>query len=221
MLKWRIKGFTLIELLVVLVITGILLSSLISAYLSIAQKDRAAMDTMRLDRSLHATMSLMASDISRAGFWANASSGVKTGTNNNPFMTNSVTINSTNDCILLTYDRDGDGSLPSTGTGNDDERYGFRLMNDAIQGRPSGATFDCTASASAWENITDPDTIRITQLNFSQANNAVDIDGVATGTATIAVRTITITITGQLVSNPSVSKTLTDTVKIRNNKYAP
>jgi type IV pilus assembly protein PilW len=221
MLRQRTKGFTLIELLVVLLITGILLSSLISTYLSIAQKDREAMDTMRLDQSLQSAMSLMASDISRAGFWANASSGAKTGTNSNPFMTNGVTINATNDCILFTYDRDGDGALPSVGSGSDDEQYGFRLMNYAIQGRPSGAAFDCATSASDWENITDPNVVKITQLNFSRTSNAVDIDGVGAGTSTISVSTVTITLTGQLASNASVSKTLTNTVKIRNDKYTP
>lgn len=216
MLKSKIRAFTLIELLVVLIVSSLLLSGLISMYLASAKKYQQSSRIAQLDQTLQAAISLMASDIERAGFWKNASSDAGLHANNNPFMQNDITINASGNCILLTYDKDGSGTFPSIGSGSDDKRYGFRLVNTTLQARPSGADYDCSAATNNWSNLTDPNLISITQLSFSPNHKTITVNG-----GSIIVRTVIISLTGQLVSDPSVTKTMSRQVRVRNDKYTP
>lgn len=213
----RQHGFSLVELLVTLVIISLLVVSLVSVYLAAAQRTKGALNTARLDQSLQSIMIMMSNDIRRAGFWGNATSGIHTATNSNPFMTTDISIVGGN-CILLAYDQNGDGSLPAIGAGSDDERYGYRLSTNVIQARPSGASYSCAAAATAWENISDPNVLQITALSFVETDKTVLV---GSGTPTMQIRSITITLTGRLTSDSSVTKTLTEQVRIRNDKYAP
>lgn len=215
-----IQGLTLIELLVTLVIMSFLAGSLLSAYLAAAQRTKAAMNNTRLDQSLQSAMRLMTNDIRRAGFWGKATSGVASHANNNPFMASGtdLTINGSGNCLLFTYDQNGDGTVASINASADDEHYGYRLMNKTLQARPWGADFSCGAAATNWENITDPNVVTITALSFTENDKTV---AVSTGSSTMKIRFITVSLTGQLASDSTVSKTLTGQVRIRNDKYAP
>lgn len=218
----KIKGFTLIELLVTLTIASIILAGLIELYVASMNKTKDALNYTRLEQTLQNSMMLMASDIRRTGYWGNSKSNAGTGTNTNPFLTTTdIYINPSQNCILLGYDRNGDGTLPSVNASSDDERYGFRLLNNAIQSRPPGANYDCNATADDWEDITDPNVVNITQLSFTKNEKSVDIDGSGAGNSSMKIRTITISITGQLVSDTSISKTLSMDIKVRNDKYTP
>lgn len=211
------QGFSLVELLVTLVILSLLVVSLLATYVTSAQRSQGALNVARLDQSLQRAMSLMSNDIRRAGFWGNATSGIHSAANNNPFMTTDISINGAGDCILFAYDQDGDGTLPSIGAGSDDERYGYRVLNNIIQARPTGASYDCSAAASAWENITDVNVLQVTALTFVESDKIVLV---GSGTPTMKIRSITISMTGRLTSDNSVTKTLTEQVRVRNDKYA-
>lgn len=209
-------GLTLIELLVTLVISSVIMIGLASLMLSSAQNSKVTIDSGRLDRALYSAMNVIANDVRRAGYWASANSS-----SSNPFMASGtdISVNASNNCILLTYDHDANGSLPSVSSAYDDERYGFRLSGDAIQFRPRGAVFSCAAAASNWENLTDPNVIKITAFNVTKMDEDIDLDGAGPGTAKTTLRKITITITGQLANDASVTRTLTRTVKVYNDKY--
>lgn len=220
MLNHKTKGFTLIELLVVLIITSILLTSILAAYVSSLLAYQRGIKQAELDNSVEASMLLMSNDIQRAGYWKNASSDIGASANNNPFMQNDLSVNAANNCILFAYDKNGLGNLPTIGSGSDDERYGFRLMNNAIQMRPSGASYDCNAASSSWTDITDPTTVQISQLTFTVNNKVINIPA-ASGTPTLTIRTVTINITGNLTSDTAVTKSLSETVLVQNDKYTP
>lgn len=212
------KGFTLLELIIALLVSLTVMVGILALFFNMIKHSRSTVEAGRLDRTLHAAMFAMATDIRRAGYWANATSS-----STNPFMvTGSTDIQvPSSSCILLTYDHNSDGSLPGISSGIDDERYGYRLVNNAIQYRPAGATFSCSAGTDVWTNLTDPNIVKITALTFVKNDQVVDIDGAGAGTATLTVRSITITLTGELVSDSSTSKTITRTVKVYNDKYAP
>lgn len=220
--KARVKlaGFTLTELLVALVINVILFSALITMYIANLNHYHKTLLMNQLNQQLQSSLMMMSSDIRRAGYWANAKSDVGTHQNNNPFMasTTDISTNVSNNCILLTYDHDGDGSLPSISSNIDDERYGFRLSGNTLQARPPGAAFSCTASSSAWENVTDVSRIQITNLSFIISTSTVTT---GPGTKGIAIRGVDISITGRLTSDTSISVTLTQHVRIQNDKFIP
>ena len=201
------KALTLIELMIGLLITGVVMASALAMYGAAVKHSRATAEQGQLDKSLHHVLGMMVRDIRRAGYWASASTSSE-----NSFMQSGtdITVNSGNNCILLTYDHNADGSLPAVNSGIDDERYGYRLMNNALQFRPNNAAFDCTASAASWANLTDPNVLTVTAFSVTKTD---------TTTANMTLRNITVSITGQLVSDTSITKTLTQTVKVQNDKY--
>lgn len=206
--------------MVALAINAVIFSALITIFIANLSHYKKVVNTNRLNQQLQSTLDLMTNDIRRAGYWANASTDVGLNQNNNPFVAvgTDISINGTNDCILFTYDHSSNGLLPSISTSYDDERYGFRLMNQAVQTRPPGAAFSCVAAASAWENVTDPNIINITNLTFTLATSTVTTGPAVKG---ITMRSLTISITGQLVSDATVTRTLTQHVRIRNDKFIP
>jgi len=216
----QMKGFTMVELLVALVINLLLFVMLVTVLLTNLNHYRTVTNINRLNQQLQTTLFLMANDIRRAGYWSNATNDVSLDQNTNPFMASGtdMSVNGSNNCILFTYDHNGTGTLPAISSSSDDDRYGYRLMNQAIQSRPFGATFSCTASASNWDNMTDTNAIQITNLTFT-----LNTSTITTGPNTkgIVQRSVDISITGNLVSNASVTRTLTSHVRIRNDKFIP
>lgn len=223
MLKIKPHGVSLVEVLIGLSVGIILTFGVIVFYSNTSKVSNETLRTVRLEHELQTAMTMMKNDIRRAGYTANASSLVGTGTIN-PFMVSGSTdiqVPNTG-CILLTYDLNMDGSLPALNAAGSDERFGYRLSNQTIQIRPStDSSFSC--DAGTWENLTNPNIISITNLTFAltESVEALDSSNPPPAGASITVRQVSITITGQLVSDPSVSRTITSEVRVRNDKYTP
>jgi prepilin peptidase dependent protein B len=216
--KW---GFTFTEMLVALAINGFILSALAAVFIGNLNHYTKSININRLNQQLDSAINLMANDLRRAGYWANANSDVGAGTNNNPFVvtgTTDIQTNGTNNCILFTYDHDSNSALPSISASYDDERYGYRLMSGALQTRPPGATFSCTAAAGNWENVTDPNFVTITALTFTITTRTLTT---GPGSRGLALRSVDISLTGRLTSDSTVTRTLTQHVRLRNDKFIP
>lgn len=213
-------GFTLVELMIALSLNLIVVVALLGIFVTNLNHYRSVLNTNLLYQQLQTAMDIMTSDIRRAGYWANAKNDAHLDQNNNPFMASGldVSVPAGNTCILFSYDHNDNGSLPSITSSSDDERYGYRLSGGAIQTRPWGASFSCTAAASAWENMTDTNVITITALTFTLTTQTIST---GPGTAGITLRSVDISITGQLVSDSTVTKTITQHVRIRNDKFIP
>ena len=206
-------------MMIALVINALLFTALTAVFIANVRHYNTVVSTSRLNQELQMTMQLMTNDIRRAGYWGNARNDVGTHQNNNPFTAAGldVSISGTN-CILFSYDHDNNGTLASISSSIDDERYGFRLNNFTVQTRPPGAAFDCAASASSWENVTDPNVVRITALTFTLTQRTITT---GPGTKGITMRSIDITLTGQLAGDSTITKTLTQHIRIRNDKFIP
>jgi prepilin peptidase dependent protein B len=213
-------GFTLVELMIALTLNAILLAALLTVFISNLNYYHQFLNQSRLNLQLQNALNVMASDIRRAGYSSTAFNDIGLDQNTNPFMAAGidVTTNIANDCILFSYDQNNDGTLPTISSAYDDERYGYRLMNQTLQTRPPGAPFSCTAASSSWENMTDPNIMLITNLSFTLSTKTVTT---GPGSRGVSIRTVTIAITGQLKNNSSVTKTLTQQVRIQNDKFIP
>jgi prepilin peptidase dependent protein B len=208
-------------MLVALAINMLILSALVAVFIGNLNHYTKSININRLNQQLDTALNLMANDIRRAGYWANANSDSGLSANNNPFMvtgTTDISTNGSNNCILFAYDHDSNSVLPAVSNTYDDERYGFRLMAGAVQTRPPGASFNCTAAAANWENITDPNFVTISNLAFIITTRTVTN---GPGTKGVTFRSVDITITGQLVNDATVTRTLTQHVRLRNDKYIP
>lgn len=213
------KGFSLVELMISITVGLVILAGVTTMFAHNVKAGGDSLKMARLHQELQAVMSLMTRDIKRAGYWGDASFSIGSGTSNtNPFALGALSNYSAepaNSCITFSYDRNGDGA-ETTSPAGDDERFGFRLRGGALETRKSGA--DC--GATGWEDLNDTVTTEITDLNFATSSRNVDIDGI-TGGASIAVRTVTITLKGRLRKDTAVERTLRDRVRVHNDLYQP
>lgn len=214
------QGLGLIEILIGISLSLAIMVVILQFFTSITSSSSAILKTVRLEYQVRTALDLMANDIRRAGYWNNSKSMLNSGANSNPFMSPSTDlITPTASCILFAYDLNTDGVLPILNTPFYDERFGYRLQNEVLQSRSStGSELNC--SSGAWENLTDPKTIKITHLTFVINSSAIPLTNPATS-ETLLQRAVSISITGQLAQDPSVSITLSTTIKVRNDKYQP
>jgi prepilin peptidase dependent protein B len=221
------RGLGLVELLISATI-GLFLLAGLTDFLgrSLITAGRNFQDA-RLTQDLNAAMELMTRDLRRAGY-SSAAQGTLTASDAaaNPFTQDAVAgagdggINlTTAGCVLYAYD------LPNTqnGTRDSTERLGFKLQGGVVQAGTGVTT--CTA-VTGWQPVTDPAMSEITLLNFEYLDgtgavaNPQQPFAASTGAAwVVCTRLIQLTLTGRLVNNPTVTRTLTHSVRVRNDWY--
>jgi type IV pilus assembly protein PilW len=220
--QYAMRGFTLVELLISVAIGMTVMAGLLSIYLNTSRSSTDTLRIARLNHDLRTMAELIISDIRRAGYSAGAQADIDSNTNTNPFMDASsgwdLTINGPSDCILYSYDSNSNGLLS---TASPDERFGFRLngANKTIEMRIGGADFAC--DSGTWEEIMDSKLVEITALSFTETPTLIDLDNDVSTTPQIAIRKITVALTGGLYDDVTVTRTFTESVRIRNDKYSP
>lgn len=115
-------------------------------------------------------------------------------------------------CVLITYDTD------ASGTYGNSERFGYRYdaTDDAVEIRTSAASGDSCTSGGSWENLTDDNTVQITDFSVTDNSPAT----VVSSGFNINVREYTISITGNLKTDASVVRTLQETIRVRNDQLS-
>jgi len=228
----RQHGLGLVELLIASAI-GLFLLAGLTDFLgrSLTSSGRNFQDA-RLTQDLNVAMDLITRDLRRAGYSGTAQ-GVTTaaGAAANPFMqpvgtgTSFGGINLSQrverDCILYSYDL----SPTAAGDGNRDdaENLGFRLRAGAVEAGSNVTTCDLNQIVG-WQQVTDPNLSTITALSFQFLDSADNV--IATPFANpsgpswvVCTRMIRVTLTGQLRNTPAVTRTLTQSVRVRNDWY--
>lgn len=228
-------GFSLPEMMIATTISLIVLAGVIGVFGSTVKGNSDALKSARLNQELRAIMDVIVRDVRRAGYTANApctisaavlNNATVTGTcggtagQANPFAQITVTSLGANaDCITYSYDREptpnGDGAQNTSG-GAGDERYGFRLDDGAAEIRQGGATCD----AGGWQDLSDPASVTITRLTFSLANSPPDVV-LNSNNDELRIRQVDITLEGQLQNDATVRRSLTESVRVRNDIVCP
>ena len=214
------QGSSMAKKIIIIAVALIVAAAVLTLFSVMLSSNHQLLERKKLNHKLQTIMNIIADDVQRAGYWAHAETN-----SDNPFMqvnSSDISVNAANDCIIFSYDRNKDGSLSSIDNNiDDDERYGYRLNNGVLQFRPAGAAFDCTAPNQNWSNLTNQSVITIIAFTITLNDTAVDIDAAELGTDTTHYRYINILITGQLTNDTSMTKTITRTIKVYNNQYAP
>lgn len=219
--KHKQQGVFIIELLIGILVGIIVIAGSISAFIAISSSNRNTLETTRLVHELRTALSLIVHDSRRAGYFGQALNDMDTGTNTNPFMTAQTDIQTpTANCLLFSYDLNNDGVLPALNNAGGDERYGYRLNNSTIETRAiADPSFAC--DQGTWDALTNSNSVEITNLAFTLTPTAIDLDGAGPVTSTINIRNLTISMSGRLAQDNTVVRTLTETVRIRNDKFIP
>lgn len=225
----RHRGFGLIELMVAIVIGLIVLTALTSLVVAVLRTNNENMEMTRLTQELRAAGQLITRDLRRASFTQKAVQNVgKLNSNSsapivNPFDEMDFHKDGTEidfvadptagpaDCVFFRYDDPEQGTL---GTLDEADNRGFRFNSDANTIEMlDGGNGSCTSGD--WETLTDPATVEITHLGFSTKNQDA-FKHLAVGNLEMTVREIVITLSGRLASDPSVERTVAETIRIRN-----
>lgn len=239
-------GFTLIEIMISLLLGLIIVAATITIYITTIRGSSDTIKAARLNYDLDSVMSLMMNDIRRAGYWGGAVVG--SDSTNNPFTTGNANLQILDGggCILYTYDggTGNTGGVPHDGNGlvDNDEYYGFKLNGADIQMRLTGSTTaDCDDGNWQSLNVTvGSEQIEITGLQFSfepivtpdvpgitkclDKTNDTDYDspcadaGLASGVTAAETRQVNIVLSGRVANDTAVTKTLTNTAKVRNDR---
>jgi len=205
------KGFSLIELMMALAIGMVITASIGSLFGRLVKHNADVLKMTRLNQDLRASMLLMSNDIRRAGYWGFAHLGIG-GAAVNPFTQglNELTVaehtgETVNSCVTYAYDRNDDGIV------DDNELLGFRLNSGVLE--MAMQLSSCTATTD-WEQFSDPNTVNITSVEFVTNHKTIDIDGDSVND--IILKEVEVTLSGELLADPSVSRTIVETIRIRN-----
>jgi len=214
------KGFTLIELMIGIVVGFIAIAATLSAFMSIVRSNADYLSMIKLNQELNAVMTLMVRDLKRTGYSATATGN----TTDNLFLTpypatvggnnlyigaaNNFTSPASNDCITFSYDLDADGAVDDSAAPYDLFGYRHDSDNNTIEMRQT----DQTCNEGSWEDITNGSSIQITSLTFDNQSLSLTDD------ADQEIRYIEISMTGRLDNDNSVSRTITERVRVRNDR---
>jgi prepilin peptidase dependent protein B len=161
--------------------------------------------TSRLEEEINAVVAVVGHDLKRAGYHALTNNMVKTpDTFSNPFEGSLITAayasETAKSCINFAYDRNKNGLLD---TSPNNELYGFRLRDRAVEIRLNGAACD----QSGWQDLTDPKVVQVTSLKFTIEKNTVQ---------QISQIRVNIMIQARLKKQPAISRSINTSVLIEN-----
>ncbi|MCW8994374.1 MAG: prepilin-type N-terminal cleavage/methylation domain-containing protein [Psychromonas sp.] len=211
------RGFSLVELLITLLLGSVLLTMVISLYVTSVSTGAKSLKYSRLRTDLQAIIALMETDIRRAGYGGSefmVGSGANKTIDINPV---------SKDCIVYYYNYKpqpnpaiaSDEPIPVPVPGDPithADKMGFRFNkdNDEIQ---YGTGVDPLAAncydSGSWEALNDRNFIKITDLVFTESESAG---------SSPTMRSVQIDITGELVSE-AVSHSISTKIQVRNLEF--
>jgi len=243
------QGLSLVELMVGLAVGLLLTTGILNFYLTSMKASTDNLQMSMLNQELRSMLHIVDRDIRRAGFWAGVPGTDDLSANPfmsdpNDLLISEKTGEPAGSCVIYSFDLDKDkqvdvGSASTSAPFNAPpydlgsvEQFGFRLNGTSVEMRTglataSEATLDC--DSGAWTTVTDNHT-EITQFSFTlntqylnvstgSACSPVTTNCCASGESCQLIRDVNINITGQLVNDNSVVKTVAALTRVRNDKY--
>lgn len=194
------KGFSLVELLIALLLGSVLMVIVISLYTTSVSTSVKSLKYSRLRTDLQSIISLMETDIRRAGY---GGSGFMVGSG----ASKTVDIFSDTDKSCIVYYYKHSDSNPSA------NKMGFRLDADkeVIQ---FGTGVDPLAAncydSGYWQALSDSQFIKITKLAFTEHQAS---------SASATMRSVQIEISGALATDSTAQHALSSRVQVRNVEF--
>lgn len=220
----RNTGTTLIEFVLAATLALLITLTTMNGWLYLQHHSYQSLSVARLHQDINAIMHLMAQDIRRAGFWA-ASPADDQAAIMNPFQSDINDIRNgrysmmeaENSCLVYSYDLDKDGNVSLS----QNEYFGFRLRDQAIEMRVAGTPLEC--NAGMWQDMTQNNTL-IDELAFIIHEKYIVLSTNSEATECPAdekcriIRMIEITLGGYLKDQPEKTLHINEIILLRNDK---
>ena len=223
------NGFSTMELMVSMTIGLVVTAAMVALMSNSMQNTSRIVKMNKLSEELRNTMMLMSRDLRRSSYSANAiycygnpscNTMGSVGTAGYVLLPGDITISDDNSCLTFNLDRDHDGDATEDGAG------GFRrVVSDGVgqleiwigDNNP-----DCDSSHANWAAMSDTNQIDITSFSVTDNlsyNEVLVADSDGTPTTTQKVRRILMVMDGQLVNDTGITRTIENTIKVRNNYW--
>lgn len=230
------RGLSIIELMVGIALGLFLIGGAVKLFTDYLGSSRRSLLDIRLHQDLRAAADLVARDLRRAGYWRNATDGVWSAATTSvaPNLYTTITLTqpvSAGDPTIIAYNYDKDGT---DGIDTNTERFGFRL--DAANG-----VLQASLGNNTYQAITDASTVNITGFTVAELSPARTaelfmncpcltsgkclLSDFAVGGSRHATRPLltiqqyVITLTGQSRNDTTVTRSLRETVRVRNDRF--
>lgn len=198
------RGFSLVEAMISMTIAMLTLSTLASVIAQGISFNTRLFHKAQLTDELGAAFELMQQDLRRAGSVVlSAKEWLSSDTEEAfrpAFSLGKYPGETPNSCVLLRYDVNGNGKLDQS---SPNERMGYRLNDNSLEMRQNGLGCE----AKGWQDITDKQMVRITQLHFSVMAKPAGVPGPAM---------IQLTLSGQSVQHSGLTAQLQRKLMINN-----
>jgi len=192
------SGFSLVELLLTLLLGSLLLAMVISLYVTSMSTGSQSLKYSRLRSDLQSLVAILETDIRRAGYSA-GQEGYLVGANSQQ----SVDINSTHDCIVYYYNHNNTLAIEHS------NKMAFAFKDNALKFKTgvNQIANEACASTTGWISVSDAGFVKITALSFIEVTNS---------TNDVTLRSVKISLSGELVSDAGYSYSVTSRVQVRN-----
>lgn len=217
----RQAGLSLPEFMVGIVIGLFVVAGAIAMLVSNLHNSRRMLIEARVNQDLRAAADVVAREVRRAGFWENAIAGTVTTATSQATTPNpnaAVSADAGNSTITYSIARDTASGRAATDNALDaDEQFGFRL---------NGGVLEMQVAQGSWQPLTDPSIVTVDNFALTPTETVLDIRSacakpcVGTTCPTVTVRSYAIALRGTATHDSSVSRTLLERVRVRNDAMA-
>lgn len=225
-MRFRQRGFSIIESLVGITIGLFVVTGALVLTSTMTLSNRNMIVETRVIQDLRASSDLVVRDIRRAGYWANATTGVYVSGSNAPIPRNAYQNMIPASCDATTLP--GSVAIPSApasamcyyieqgtpnNTASDAEMFGFKLLSGTLYAFVAGKTPQA---------LSDSNSINITQFNLNPIPVSIDLSAncatppTSGNEPTVVVREFEIELRGHPPSDATMVRAVRTNVRVRN-----
>ena len=216
LMRSRQRGTTLTEMVIGITLGLIILAGAVGMLSAEIRGNTDLLRTTRLNNEMRSAMDMITHDLRRAGYWGAAPNGVWwTGLGAlvaNPFASVDT---GTPGQATYAYDANGNGAL------DDGER--FRVQLNTAVGAAEFVSLSAAGATISTSALTDFGLTNFTGLAFAAVDRTATTTCLKGGPGPVLptpplihIRQITVTMTAQLRADPAVTRTLAESVRVRN-----